>query len=134
MAKKKRAAVSKKKGTRRRRTREWSRVTFEALDGWRAARNIPKKKMAEMLGVTNSTYHNWARGVAVATPNTQDRILKVIGGNGSDASGTAKSSANPEVMAATGQIVKSYLETRPNGITVDKLVKLVRDVRAALTG
>ncbi len=129
MAKKKR-----KKAAKKRRTREWIKVTFETLDGWRAARNIPKKKMAEMLGVTNSTYHNWARGVAVATPNTQDRILRVIGGSGhASHADTGDPNAGPEVMAATGQIVKSYLDTRPTGMTVDKLVKLVRDVRTALT-
>jgi len=100
LAKKKRKKSGKKK-----RTREWTKVTFDTLDSWRAARNIPKKKMAEMLGVTNSTYHNWARGVAVATPNTQERILRVIGGESSSAANSGNGGHNAEVMAATGQIV-----------------------------
>jgi transcriptional regulator with XRE-family HTH domain len=139
MAKKKRARKSstRKKATRKKagkkRTREWTKVTFEQLDAWREERKIPKKKMAEMLGVTNSTYHNWARGIAVATPNTQERILGVLNethqGNGASSGGAI----SPDVMTATGQIVGAYLQSSPSGMTSEALVKLVRDVRRALT-
>ena len=135
MAKKKRV-VRKKKATKvgGRKKRAWSVVTFDELEAWRAVRNIPKKKMAEMLEVTNSTYHNWARGIAVATPNTQERIRRMIESDGVPVSpGTpAKSSSSVGVMETTGKIVASYLETKPSGMTAEKLVKLVRDVKHAL--
>ncbi len=135
MAKKRsRLKTTKRKPTRRRK-REWKDVTFEILDAWREARRIPKKKMAEMLGVTNSTYHNWARGVAVATPNTQSRILSVIGSASAPTkalNGHSNAGSQPEVMNVTGEIVRSYLETRPPDLTAESLVKLVREVRQAL--
>ena len=123
-----------KKTTRRKRA--WVRVTFEELDAWRERRKIPKNRMAEKLGVTNSTYHNWARGIAVATPNTQERIRGIIDGV-SGAPGSAASGGwvqSPEALATTGKIVRSYLETRPAGMNQEKLKKLIRDVRSALTG
>ncbi|RMG09753.1 MAG: XRE family transcriptional regulator [Planctomycetota bacterium] len=127
---------SPRKKTSSKRKRTWTKVTFEELDSWRAARGIPKKRMAEMLGVTNSTYHNWARGIAVATPNTQERIRRVLAGEEATAATPGQgppARCSAEVMSATGQIVNSYLQTRPSGMTPEKLVELVRQVRSALT-
>jgi transcriptional regulator with XRE-family HTH domain len=134
MAKTRKRPKTTKRKPIARRKREWKDVTFEVLDSWREAQRIPKKTMAEMLGVTNSTYHNWARGVAVATPNTQTRILSVIGraAPGAPQNGSSTHGASAEIMNATGEIVRCYLETKPPGLTVEKLVKLVREVRQAL--
>ena len=121
MAKKRATKRKAKAKTSRRSKREWKDVTFERLDAWRAARKIPKKTMAEMLGVTNSTYHNWARGIAVATPNTQSRILKVMSeADAGPAVATQEGpTGQPEVMAATGEIV-----------ALDHLSQLFRDPSA----
>ena len=139
MAKKKRTVRKKKSKSSGagRKKRSWTVVTFDDLESWRAARNIPKKKMAEMLEVTNSTYHNWARGIAVATPNTQERIRRLIENEGAPLLPGAVAVANggtssSGVMETTGKIVASYLETKPSGMTPEKLVKLVRDVKQAL--
>jgi DNA-binding transcriptional regulator YiaG len=128
--------MAKKRKSLKKTKRRWKDVTFERFDAWRDSRKIPKNKMAEMLGVTNSTYHNWARGIAVATPNTQQRILRVI--TAPDPNGLSTAPLNgadlrPDVMAATGEIVRGYLESKPSGMTVDKLVKLVGEVRKALS-
>ena len=150
MAKKKRgtrreaASTSTKASTNtKKRHRSWTTVTFDELDARRSERNIPKKKMADMLGVTNSTYHNWARGIAVATPNTQERIRRWIDSNGASGGTPIGSSGQPrpttppashsEIMETTGRVVESYLQTKPSGMSVERLVKLVRDVRQALT-
>ena len=110
-------------------------VTFAELDAWRAERNIPKKRMAEMVGVTNSTYHNWARGVAVATPNTQERIRALLQGEGGPAAGATRGETpKSEIVLATGQIVASFLSQREEGLSVDDLASLVREVRRALEG
>lgn len=114
---------------KRRRPREWTLVTFEEIESWRSQRGIPKKRMAEMLGVTNSTYHNWARGIAVATPNTQERIRGVLSG-GADTSSEPEGKA--EVIRATGQIVSSFLKNQDPGMTVEGLTSIVREVRRAL--
>lgn len=109
-------------------------MTYAELDAWRAERNIPKKRMAEMVGVTNSTYHNWARGVAVATPNTQERIRALISGKPDASSASAPDPAKSEVVLATGQIVASFLSQREESLSVDGLAELVREVRRALEG
>jgi len=117
-----------KKSSKKRRPRAWTLVTFEEIEAWRSQRGIPKKRMAELLGVTNSTYHNWARGIAVATPNTQERIRGVLAG-GNDA---AEPEGKAEVIRATGQIVSSYLRSQESGLSVDGLTSIVREVRRAL--
>ncbi len=143
MAKKKTASkrtTKKSPGARRprgdgkRKRREWTVTTFDELDAFRAKHGIPKKKMAELLEVTNSTYHNWARGIAVATPKTQQRIRRIIDAGPPSANGEAghEAMSRPEVMEATGRIVQSYLAAKPQNMTIEKLVELVREVRTAL--
>ncbi len=117
-----------KKSSKKRRPRAWNLVTFEEIEAWRSQRGIPKKRMAELLGVTNSTYHNWARGIAVATPNTQERIRGVLAGDKE----TTEPEGKAEVIRATGQIVSSYLRSQEQGLSVDGLTSIVREVRRAL--
>lgn len=127
----KRRKTTKKSATKRKK-RAWTRVTFDELDEWRANRGIPKKKMAEMLGVTNSTYHNWARGIAVATPSTQERIREFLDRGGRNGARNHHKPGESHVMAATGQIVASYLEAKQGSLSEDKLIRLVREVKRAL--
>ncbi|MGE0710551.1 MAG: hypothetical protein AB7N76_17890 [Planctomycetota bacterium] len=128
MARKKRS--SKLDGGRQ---RQWTIVSFDELDGWRSERGIPKKRMAEMVGVTNSTYHNWARGSAVATQNTQERIRAILDGR-ADVNGDGTQVVRGEVAAATGTIVAAYLGNRKRELSSEELSKLVREVRRALEG
>lgn len=120
------------KSSKKRRPRAWTLVTFEEIEAWRSQRAIPKKRMAELLGVTNSTYHNWARGIAVATPNTQERIRGVLAGRNPVTDPSAGGKA--EVILATGQIVASYLRHQEQGLSVEGLTSIVREVRQALEG
>lgn len=137
MAKRKRrtnkTSSRKSTATSARKGRAWTEASFEDLERYRTEHKISKKRMAELLEVTNSTYHNWARGVAVATPKTQARIRRIIdGGPPMDGGTNGELLTAPEVMEATGRIVESYLASKPGNMTVDKLVSLVREVRKAL--
>ena len=133
-----RKAASARKGASAKRrggpSRSWSLVTFAEMDAWRDDRNIPKKKMADLVGVTNSTYHNWARGSAVATLNTQERIRNLLdsGGVGAESSGNGAAGGRPEVISATGQIVASFLSNKKREASLEELTRVVREVRRAL--
>lgn len=129
--------MTKKKAKARRRKRAWTLVTYAELDAWREKRGIAKKKLAEILGVTNSTYHNWARGVAVATPNTQARIRKLLDEGPDDfVKGVPvyhTSRKNPATVEATGKIVESWLASQGRKkVGADELAKVVRGVKEAL--
>jgi len=127
------------------RTRSWTVVTFAELEAWRQRQGLPKKRVAGRLGVTNSTYHNWARGIAVATPATQHKIHALING-AVDALDTPRSSARAHnggsehldnggsaVLESTAQIVNAYLQSRPaTKLSTDGLCQLIRDVTTAL--
>ena len=62
-----------KKGTKTKKP-SWGVVTFEKIEEWRTKLGLSKSGMAEALGVTNSTFHNWRRGTTVPHPNQQDDI------------------------------------------------------------
>lgn len=124
------------------RARSWTVVTFEELEAWRQRHGLPKKRVADRLGVTNSTYHNWARGIAVATPATQHKIHALINGgevmpragapahNGGAASHDHDGSA---VLESTAQIVNAYLQSPPAAkLTPEGLCQLIREVTRAL--
>ncbi|HBP19785.1 MAG TPA: hypothetical protein DEA08_18590 [Planctomycetes bacterium] len=131
------AAASKSGARRGGPSRTWTLVTFAEMDGWRAERNIPKKKMADLVGVTNSTYHNWARGSAVATLNTQERIRNLLdsGGLAAEVRGASAGGGRaPDVLNATGQIVASYLAHKKREASLEELTRVVREVRRALEG
>lgn len=55
---------------------KWSLVTFKQIEGWRTKLKLSKAGMAEALGVTNSTYHNWRRGTTIPHVNQQEGILQ----------------------------------------------------------
>jgi transcriptional regulator with XRE-family HTH domain len=125
------------------RARSWTVVTFEELEAWRQRQGLPKKRVADRLGVTNSTYHNWARGIAVATPATQHKIHALI--NGAELPDAARAGSRPwngadasvrdgsAVLSSTAQIVNAYLQSRTAAkLTPEGLCQLIRDVTRAL--
>ena len=52
----------------------WGVVSFKKIEEWRTKLGLSKSGMAEALGVTNSTFHNWRRGTTVPHSNQQDDI------------------------------------------------------------
>lgn len=145
-----RAAAEDDTGRRDERKPQWSIVTFEELERWREGQGIPKKRLAHLLGVTNSTWHNWARGKAVATYATQRRIRTVIDGQDSEllraASGPLRRPLRhgasavsgvgvgrpPEALTAAATIVSSYLQASKSAPDQATLTRLIRDVLSAL--
>ena len=137
------AARGRKRAPTRQRSRRkpaWGVVSFDELEAWRQDCGLPKKRLAGLIGVTNSTYHNWARGIAVATPNTQRKIRDMIDG-GAPQETTAAVATEPgapvvgsEVLSTTATIVTTYLQTTKSQLTPDILIRLVSDVRRALRG
>lgn len=139
-------AKAKAKGSSARRP-SWSIVTYEQIEAWRTKQGLPKKRMATLLGVTNSTYHNWARGIAVATYNTQRKIRDVLdrdtvpSGIASPVrrskSGTltnpAAGTSNTRLQELTVDLVKSYVEANPGKVTPDALIELIERVRGKLS-
>lgn len=128
------------------RSRAWTIVTFDELDAWRQRQSLPKKRVADLLGVTNSTYHNWARGIAVATPSTQQRIFDLIRGNGAAlpaarTNGIVLPVVGPRsngaseveaVLSSTAQIVNAYLIGTKPDLNTEQLCTLIREVSRAL--
>lgn len=74
---------SKKKPT-------WGAVTFKQIEARRNALGLSKAKMAEALGVTNSTFHNWQRGTTVPHANQQEVIAETLGTLEARVNGSAK--------------------------------------------
>jgi transcriptional regulator with XRE-family HTH domain len=69
----------------------WGVVNFKQIEAKRKELGLPKSAMAENLGITNSTYHNWARGTTVPHPAQQDQIKAALDGmKGGASDGKAK--------------------------------------------
>lgn len=75
VATKKKSAKKSKKSTKQPR---WTLITFTKIEKARADLGLTKVRMAELLGVTNSTYHNWKKGTAVPHPGAQQEIVDAI--------------------------------------------------------
>lgn len=131
----------------------WSLVTFPEIEAWRAEHQVPKKTLAQLLGVTNSTWHNWQRGKSVATVSAQKRMKTLmqdgagkleellerrqeLSGSGRERrrarNGHASRGGDGELLAV-GTIVAAYLSKR-GGLDPTELTDLIRSVRAALHG
>jgi hypothetical protein len=118
--------------------RAWTIVSFADLESWRVRRGLPKRVVADMLGVTNSTYHNWARGIAVAMPSTQQRIHGLINGGAAAAyaapgGASAADGVNRAVLESTAAIVNAYVGAARSKLSQEALCALIRDVSRALT-
>ncbi len=142
MAKKK--TPTKKKATKKvpsgvaakKRPRAWTLVTFADLEVWREASGLPKKRAAEHLGVTNSTYHNWARGIAIPNTNTQKKVRETIDkGDPAKVNHNGNGHASNEAgVRATAEIVTAYLGVNGKTVNCEELPRLVRAVRQATGG
>jgi DNA-binding XRE family transcriptional regulator len=67
---------------------KWTIVTFKQIETARASLGLSKAAMAQALGVTNSTFHNWQRDATVPHPAQQESIKASLaslaaGGKGS---------------------------------------------------
>ncbi|MEZ6188538.1 MAG: helix-turn-helix transcriptional regulator [Planctomycetota bacterium] len=120
-----------------RRRPSWSVISFAEIERWRTSHDLPKRRMAELLGVTNSTYHNWARGKAVPTVNAQRKLRATLDGPQAGASQDEQaggaSAVQAETLRATAAIVNTYLETHPGKLSPEQMTHLIREVRAAVS-
>jgi DNA-binding XRE family transcriptional regulator len=60
------------------RANEWTETTFEELENYRRARGLSRLKLASVIGISNSCYHNWQRGLNAPNLNTQHRIRRLL--------------------------------------------------------
>lgn len=67
-----------KRSDEKSRKRSWSIVTFAELDAWRESVGLSRYGLAQQLGVTNSTWHNWQSGRAVAEARHQRAAKKLM--------------------------------------------------------
>lgn len=132
---------------------EWSIVTFDELEGWRAKNDVPKKRLAHLIGVTNSTWHNWARGKATATLATQRRIRAILDGKdpevlraarepsrrvgrearaGRGAAYTDGVSSRSESVTAAASIVNTFQQTHAKSLSREQVLEFLRDVLRVL--
>jgi DNA-binding XRE family transcriptional regulator len=57
---------------------KWGVVNFKQIEARRKELSLPKSTMASNLGITNSTYHNWARGATVPHESQQEQIKAAL--------------------------------------------------------
>lgn len=116
----------------------WMFTTPDALVRWRTEHNISRAEVARRLGVTFSAVERWEHGAAVALPELQQRITKLISGESleekSDDEAPRSAAAIPSLgdsaVLGTSAIVTEYI--RHSRLSPDALVKLTRDLRDAL--
>jgi len=71
-------AATAKKSTKSTKQPKWSLTTFNKIEKARSSLGLSKVAMSKMLGVTNSTYHNWKKGTAVPHETAQQEIVDAI--------------------------------------------------------
>ena len=69
----------KQSGTSSTKKPKWTTVTYKQIEKKRESLGFSKSAMSQILGVTNSTYHNWRRGTTVPHPNQQEQIKSIMG-------------------------------------------------------
>jgi len=57
---------------------KWSVMTYKQIEARRVELGYSKSAIAELLSITNSTYHNWRRGTTVPHANQQETIKTVL--------------------------------------------------------
>jgi DNA-binding XRE family transcriptional regulator len=57
---------------------KWSEVTFNQIEKRRKELGLSKSAMAQAIGVTNSTFHNWQRGTTVPHSTQQEQIKGIL--------------------------------------------------------
>jgi DNA-binding XRE family transcriptional regulator len=102
---------------------KWGVVNFKQIEARRKELSLPKSTMALNLGITNSTYHNWARGATVPHESQQEQIksaLESMTGAPVDASGSRpgpKSRRHPERTSKGRETVVGGSIPMPSGFS-----------------
>ena len=126
------------KSSRRRGT--WAYVTLAEIEEFRLKNHLTKKKLADLIGVTNSTIHNWYQDKAIPTPNRQRQMRSMVDGPPPRSIPTPWSprpirthttAEHTATVHTAGQIVQSYLRIS-NKLQPDQVKELVRGVMAGL--
>ena len=97
---------------------KWSILTYARIERRRATLGLSKTAMADALGVTNSTYHNWRRGTTVPHPNKQ-KVLKArmdalgpkVPGRVASRNGNGGASSRISSLMAPGTVVLGSRDT-----------------------
>lgn len=58
--------------------KQWESIDVMQLESSREKLGLTKNGMANALGVTNSTYHNWIKGKTIPSRKQQDAMLEQI--------------------------------------------------------
>lgn len=111
----------------------------EALIRWRTEHDISRAEVARQLGVAFSAVERWENGAAVALPELQQRIARLIGAAAPECEKTAEEvpasagvtpSGRDSAVLGTSVIVTEYI--RHSKLSPEALVKLTRELREAL--
>lgn len=102
----------------------WSAVTWDEIERFRVAHNLTNTRMAALCEVTNSTLHNWRRGMCAPTRSAQERIRGLLDGTSGQVRHQAASALNDVQLSAIRTVVCAYIESNP-GMTPDTLVDVV---------
>lgn len=133
------AASKKASPARGRRRADWKHTSFAEIEAWRTENRLPKYRTAELLGISNGTYHNWAKGRAVPSLSTQRKLKEMIqgpapsGGGGGGGGEPDAAPARNEALRAATEILNTYLETHPGKLSPDRFTRLVREVLMAVS-
>jgi DNA-binding transcriptional regulator YiaG len=72
------SSQSKAGAKKKKKKPKWTLVTFKQIEARRNELGLSKTKMATLIGVTNSTLHNWQRGTTVPHESQQTKILQAM--------------------------------------------------------
>lgn len=119
----------------------WTFTTPEALIRWRTENNISRAEVARRLGLAFSAVERWENGAAVALPELQQRLAKLMGGESLEvagekvddeppSTGSDSPSGRDSAVLGASAIVTEYI--KHSKLSPEGLVKLTRDLRNAL--
>lgn len=122
-----------------RRPGAWTFTTPDALIRWREENDISRAEVARRLGVAFSAVERWEKGGAVALPELQRRLARLMSDEPleeekSESKVTTSAGAAPSLgdstVLGTSAIVTEYI--RHSKLSPEALVKLTRELREAL--
>lgn len=70
--------TTKTKGRASSKKPKWEVISYKQIEARRVELGYSKSALAEALGVTNSTFHNWRRGTTVPHPTQQEQIKETL--------------------------------------------------------
>jgi DNA-binding transcriptional regulator YiaG len=90
---------------------KWTVVTYKQIEARRIELGLSKSAMAEALGVTNSTYHNWRRKTTVPHPSQQESIKATMAKLKPGSRATTKTRATTKKRSASSKGTPGSLRT-----------------------